>query len=292
MEQFIGKIVFVPNYDITLAKRLVQGVDVWMNNPTRPLEASGTSGEKAAMNGVMHFSVLDGWWVEGYKPGAGWALPMERTYEDQNYQDELDAATIYTIIENDIAPTFYNISRSTGRSTDWLEYIKNTIAQVACNFTTNRMLSDYIRQYYDPQSRRFGSLLADDFAKAREIADWKRHLRREWQNVSLVSIVKPDSSSEDIVLGKEFKSEIVLNIGDLKPEEIGVELLFATTDSKGKLHISSVSAFTPVEVNDGVAKYQAVITPEVAGLYQVAARIYAKNELLPNRQDFELVRWL
>ena len=263
-----------------------------MNNPTRPLEASGTSGEKAAMNGVMHFSVLDGWWVEGYKPGAGWALPMERTYQDQNYQDELDAATIYTIIENDIAPTFYNISRSTGRSSDWLEYIKNTVAQVACNFTTNRMLTDYINQYYDPQSKRTESLLANDYALARQIADWKRHLRREWQNVSLVSIVKPDSSNNDVSLGKEFTSEVVLNIGDLKPEEIGVELLFATSDSKGKLHISSIASFSPVEVNDGVARYQAVVTPETAGLYQVAARIYAKNDLLPHRQDFELVRWL
>ena len=292
MDQFIGKIVFVPNYDISLAKLLVQGVDVWMNNPTRPLEASGTSGEKAAMNGVMHFSVLDGWWVEGYKKGAGWALPMERTYDDQNYQDELDAATIYTIIENEIAPIFYNFTRSTGRSSDWIEYIKNTIAQVACNFTTNRMLDDYIRQYYEPQSKRFGFLVENNFAKAREIAEWKRRMRREWQNVGLVSITKPDSSHEDILLGKEFNSEIVLNIGDLDPEEIGVELLFATSDSKGKLHIRTVTEYKPAEANDGVVKYRASLLPDTAGMYQVAARIYAKNPLLPHRQDFELVRWL
>ena len=147
MDRFIGRIVFVPDYDITLAKYLVQGVDVWMNNPTRPQEASGTSGEKASMNGVMHFSVLDGWWVEGYRPGAGWALPMERTYDDQNYQDELDAATIYATIENEIAPAFYNVDAD-GRSSEWIEFIKNTVAQVACNFTTNRMLTDYINQYY------------------------------------------------------------------------------------------------------------------------------------------------
>ena len=154
------------------------------------------------------------------------------------------------------------------------------------------MLTDYINQYYEPQSKRYESLLANDYAVARQIADWKRHLRREWQNVNLVSIVKPDSSNTDVSLGMEFKSEVVLNIGDLKPEEIGVELLFATSDSKGKLHISSIAEFKPVEVNDGVATYQAEITPESAGLYQVAARIYAKNELLPHRQDFELVRWL
>ena len=291
-ERFIGKIVFVPNYDITVAKYLVQGVDVWMNNPTRPLEASGTSGEKAAMNGVMHFSVLDGWWVEGYKKGAGWALPMERTYEDQNYQDELDAATIYNIIENEIAPTFYNVSISTGRSSDWIEYIKNTVAMVACNFTTNRMLTDYINQYYLPQSARFDSIIADDFAKAREIAAWKKKLYREWKNVEVVSAVMPDSNVNDLALGNEFNAEVVLNIGDLQAEEIGVEMLVATYDNKGRLHIQEKYELPPVELNDGVAKYAANITPDRAGLYQITGRIYAKNPELPHRQDFELVRWL
>ena len=291
MDQFIGKIVFVPDYDITLAKYLVQGVDVWMNNPTRPQEASGTSGEKASMNGVMHFSVLDGWWVEGYKPGAGWALPMENTYEDQNYQDELDAATIYATIENEIAPAFYNLDKD-GLSSEWIGYIKNTVAQVACNFTTNRMLSDYIRQYYEPQSERTSRMVADDYRLARDISAWKKHLRREWQNVGVVSMVKPDSSREDIVLGQEFSSEIVLSIGDLHPEDVGVELLFATSDSKGQLHIQERFEFAPVDYNDGVVKYQAQILPQTTGLYQVAARIYAKNPQLPHRQDFELVRWL
>ena len=271
---------------------LVQGVDVWMNNPTRPLEASGTSGEKAAMNGVMHFSVLDGWWVEGYRQGAGWALPRERTYDDQNYQDELDAATIYTIIENEIAPLFYDKNKETGLSAGWIGYIKNTVAQVACNFTTNRMLTDYINQYYDPQSRRTAMMVADDYKTAKDIAAWKRHMRREWPNVSVVSVVKPDGSYDYVSLGKEFKAEVVLNISDLHPDDIGVEMLFATTDNKGKLHIQEKYEFTPVEYHDETAKYQASVMPERAGLYQVAARIYAKNPLLPHRQDFELVRWL
>ena len=291
MEQFIGKIVFVPDYDITLAKYLVQGVDVWMNNPTRPQEASGTSGEKASMNGVMHFSVLDGWWVEGYRPGAGWALPMESTYDDPNYQDELDAATIYATIENEIAPAFYNVDAD-GRSSEWIGYIKNTVAQVACNFTTNRMLTDYIVQYYNPQAERTASLVADDYKVARQIAAWKKHLRREWQNVGVISMVKPDSSHEDIALGKEFHAEVVLSIGDLQPEDVGVELLFASSDSKGALHIQEHFEFAPVESNDGVVRYEASLLPQTTGLYQVAARIYARNPLLPHRQDFELVRWL
>ncbi len=194
-DRFLGKIIFVAGYDITLAKRLVQGVDVWLNNPTRPQEASGTSGEKAAMNGVMHFSVLDGWWVEGYKEGgAGWALPLERTYEDPSYQNELDAATIYATIENEIAEIYYDVDPRTNLSERWISYIKNTIAQVACNFTTNRMLTDYCNQYYEPQARRFNELMADNAKAAREIAQWKEFVRSEWNNIRTISYTQPDAS--------------------------------------------------------------------------------------------------
>lgn len=290
-DRFIGKVVFVPGYDITLAKRLVQGVDVWMNNPTRPQEASGTSGEKASMNGVMHFSVLDGWWVEGYKEGAGWALPMERSYNDQNYQDELDSATMYTIIENDIAPAYYDVDKAAGLSPVWVGYIKNTVAQVASNFTTNRMLTDYCNQYYVPQAKRYEDMVSDDYNEARQLAQWKKKLRREWQNIEVVSQTQPDASytlSQD----NNLKVEIVLNIGDLMPEDIGVEMLFAAMDRKHQLHIQERCEFKCVEFNDGVAKYQAEIVPEKTGMYQLATRMYAKNPLLPHRQDFELVRWL
>ncbi len=289
--RFIGKIVFVPGYDISVAKRLVQGVDVWLNNPTRPQEASGTSGEKASMNGVMHFSVLDGWWVEGYKEGAGWALPLERTYDDQGYQNELDSATIYTIIENDIAPAYYNTDRTTGRSAEWIGYIKNTIAQVACNFTTNRMLTDYCNQYYFPQGERTAQIVADDYALAREISAWKKHVRRSWKNVEVVSYSQPDSS---YVLSSDngVTAEVVLNVGDLRPEDVGVEMLFTESDRRGRLHIQEKVEFEIAENNDGIVTYRASLLPERTGMYQVATRIYAKNVNLPHRQDFGLVRWL
>ena len=222
-DRFLGKIIFVPGYDITLAKRLVQGVDVWLNNPTRPQEASGTSGEKASMNGVMHFSVLDGWWVEGYQPGCGWALPLERTYDDQNYQNELDAATIYATIENEIAPIYYKVNPETGRSSEWIGYIKNTIAKVASNFTTNRMLEDYCKQYYVPQSERYERISADDNKIAREIAVWKDQVRAEWNNIRIVSYARPDSSYV-LSIDDPLKGEVVLDLGRLKPEDIGVEM--------------------------------------------------------------------
>ena len=292
MPQFIGKIVFVPNYDINLAKLMVQGVDVWMNNPTRPLEASGTSGEKAAMNGVMHFSVLDGWWVEGYKEGAGWALPMERTYDDQNYQDELDAATIYNIIENEIAPTYYEREAQTGLPVGWIRFIKNTVAQVACNFTTNRMMNDYIDKYYQPLYKRSRALLKSDAKQAREIAFWKRKLRREWSQIEVLSFDKPDSAKGLQMLGKTYRSEIRLMIGDIQPEDIGIELLFATQDKKGKFHVEERFTYRFESLEAGIATYRCNILPDAAGLYWVAARMFAKNSLLPHRQDFELVKWL
>ena len=291
MPQFIGKIVFVPGYDITVAKRMVQGVDVWMNNPTRPQEASGTSGEKAAMNGTMHFSVLDGWWVEGYTEGAGWALPIEQAYEDNNYQNELDAATIYTILENDIVPAYYNVDRNTQRSSEWIGYIKNTIAKVACNFTTNRMLSDYVNQYYAPQAVRAASLKADDFDLARKIAAWKKHVRKEWNDIEVVSVNDPQTSY-DISESNQMHPEVSLSLGDLSPEDVGVEVIFAQTDNHGELHIATTVEMKPVEFKDGVAKYTADIMPEKTGVYQVGRRIYAKNPLLPHRQDFECVKWL
>ncbi|MBR1699804.1 MAG: alpha-glucan family phosphorylase [Bacteroidales bacterium] len=289
--RFIGRIVFLPGYDITLAKRMVQGVDVWMNNPTRPQEASGTSGEKAAMNGTMHFSVLDGWWVEGYKEGAGWALPIEQAYEDNNFQNELDAATIYQILENDIAPAYYNVDRTTGRSAEWVGYIKNTIAKVACDFTTNRMLTDYINQYYAPQAVKAGEIKAGDFAQARELAQWKNRVRREWENVQEVGRSVPQTSY-DITFSTPYHAAMELQLGGLTPDEVGVELVFAQMDAHGKVHIVEVQEFQVSEFKDGVAKYQVEMLPEKTGAYLVGARVFAKNPLLPHRQAFECVKWL
>ncbi len=288
--RFIGRIVFVPGYDITLAKRLVQGVDVWMNNPTRPQEASGTSGEKASMNGVMHFSVLDGWWVEGYTKNAGWALPMERTYEDQEYQNELDAATIYSILENEIAPDYYDID-STGRSSKWIGYIKNTVAMVASNFTTNRMLTDYCNQYYIPQCERYGRLVADNAKLAREISSWKAYVAQEWSNMRIISYTQPSAS---YVLSDKNKlvCEVVIDLGRMKAEDIGVEVLFTSRDNSGTLHIQEVFNYDLVSYENGIATFRTSVLPERTGMYEVGTRIYPKNAELPHRQDFPIVKWL
>lgn len=290
-DRFLGRIVFIPGYDISIAKRLVQGVDVWLNNPTRPLEASGTSGEKAAMNGVMHFSVLDGWWVEGYKEGAGWALPQERTYDDNNYQNELDAATLYYLIENEIAPAYYDIDPATGRSKTWIGYIKNTIAQVACNFTTNRMLTDYCNQYYIPQAERYNKLQADNGALARSISAWKSSLESEWDSIRIVSTRQLDAS---YVMSSDdpMKGEIVLDLGRVKPDDIGVEMVFAVNDKDGNLHIQQKIDLQLLKYENGLATMAATMLVQRTGMYQVGLRLYPKNQLLPHRQDCKLIKWL
>ena len=288
--QFLGKIIFLPNYDMNLARLLVQGVDVWMNTPTRPQEASGTSGEKAAMNGVMHFSVLDGWWVEGYQKGAGWALPMERTYENQEFQNELDSELIYNIIKDEIAPLFYAKGEN-GVSAQWTAYIKNTIAKVASNFTSNRMLTDYEEKFYVPMARRYRRLMADQGAVATEIAEWKQKVRREWDNLTVEALTLPDKSKQIISLGKSYSGKMLLDIGELSIEDVGVELV-VTEQVNGRRVVCSTHDFHPVSFENGKALYAIELTPDDPGLFQLALRVYPKNPLLPHRQDFALVKWV
>jgi len=290
LPQFLGKILFIPNYDMELARHMVQGVDVWMNTPTRPLEASGTSGEKAAMNGVMHFSVLDGWWVEGYREDAGWALPMERAYENQQYQDEMDAEMIYNIIEDEIAPIFYDKNKE-GISTRWCALIKNTIAKVAVNFTTTRMLTDYENQYYYPMTERVNKLKDNEFAIAIQLADWKRKVTQEWDNIKVLDIRVPNRNEQLISIGKTYKGEVDLEVGELSPEDVGVELVVAE-HKDDKLKVLSKTEFPLVHTEGNKGTYRLEIASEYPGALQLAIRIFPKNSLLPHRQDFALVKWL
>ena len=290
--RFLGKIIFLSNYDMDLARTLIQGVDVWMNTPTRPLEASGTSGEKAAMNGVMHFSVLDGWWVEGYREDAGWMLPQKRTYENQKYQDELDAELIYNIIEDQIAPTFYNKDKDgKGISIEWCNFIKNTIGKVAPQFTTYRMLTDYEKQYYYPQQKRSNLLRANHFEKAIALSQWKKKVSQEWAHIRVEKVVAPRRDSELISLGKKYEATIDLYLSELTPEDIGLELV-VTSKKENQLKVNQLIQAELVSFSGRIASYKLSAATEDAGLFMIALRLYPKHELLPHRQDFPLVKWL
>ena len=288
---FLGKIVFLQNYDIELAKKMVQGVDIWMNTPTRPLEASGTSGMKAVMNGVLNFSILDGWWVEGYTEGAGWMLPMERTYDNQDFQDELDAETIYTMLENEILPLFYN-RNSDDIPEGWIRYIKNCIANVAPNFTTKRMLEDYINRFYLRLQKRSNSLKENEYQHAKIISTWKKKIARSWDSIEVVSLNFPDSSKKSFTLGDKFIGEVVLDLKELANELIGVEIIVTDSQPDKKVNIVDKLEMKLMKKEDTLAHYQVEVYPPKPGVFNYGIRIFPKNELLPHRQDFPYVRWI
>ena len=285
--EFLGKIIFLENYDMQLARRLVSGVDIWLNTPTRPLEASGTSGEKALMNGVVNFSVLDGWWLEGYRPGAGWALTEKRTYQNQDYQDQLDAATIYSILENEIVPLYYN-KNAKGYSEGWIQVVKNSIAQIAPHYTMKRQLDDYYTKFYNKLGSRFAALSANDNAKAKEIAAWKETVAERWDSIEVVSAT--NIADMEVVSGDDVKLTVVLDEKGLD-DAVGVEVVTIETDIEGKEHIHTIDTMNLVKRENNIHTFEGTHEVNNAGTFKVAYRMYPKNVDLPHRQDFCYVRW-
>ena len=286
--EFLGKIIFLEDYDMELARRLVSGVDIWMNTPTRPLEASGTSGEKAEMNGVVNLSVLDGWWVEGYREGAGWALKQERTYQNQGYQDQLDAATIYSLLENEILPLYYN-RNAQGFSEGWIKTIKNSIATIAPHYTMKRQLDDYFDKFYIKEAANFKKLSANNNKLAKELAAWKETVAQRWDSIRVVS--KDDSVLYGAETGKKYTLRYVIDEQGLN-DAVGLELISIKTDKNGEEHIFSKREFTMVGREGNNYTFEATFEPNVAGAFKSCVRMYPKNENLVYREDFCYVKWL
>lgn len=289
--EFRGKILFVQNYDMNLAKMLLQGVDVWLNTPTRPLEASGTSGEKGVMNGTLHFSVLDGWWVEGYKKNAGWALPAERTYEVQDFQDELDAETIYNILEEEVVEAFYKRDKN-NIPDKWVEFIKNTIAQVAPEFTTGRMIRDYQDRYYHPQHARAQRMVSDNFSLAREMAAWKFWVSSIWNDIEIKSIEIADGIANKMKIGAEYPVQVTVDLKGLSSAEIGIELVITENEGSQQPRIVETVELKEVSCEGNVCCYKHLLRPNHPGSFNYSFRMFPKNENLPHRQDFNYVRWI
>jgi glycogen phosphorylase/synthase len=289
--QFMGRIVFLENYDMTVARKMVQGVDIWLNTPTRPLEASGTSGMKATMNGVMNFSVLDGWWCEGYRQNAGWALPQERVYDDQNFQDELDAATIYDLLEDEIVPLFYNVNGE-GIPVDWIKYIKNTIAQIAPMFTTRRMIDDYYDRFYKILGNRSSDMRANNYHMARELTRWKKKVARLWEKIEVTEVNYSKDLSKPLRMGEGYTADVVLKLNGLSPDDIGVELVVVSVLPSGREEFVFKQEFNKVEKLNGHTRYRLGTIPTQPGIFNYGIRIFPKSSLVPHRMDFNYVRWI
>ena len=288
--EFLGKIIFLEDYDMQLARRLVSGVDIWMNTPTRPLEASGTSGEKAEMNGVVNLSVLDGWWVEGYRKGAGWALPQERTYQNQAYQDALDAATIYSLLENEIVPLYYAKNKK-GYSENWIKVIKNSIATIAPHYTMKRQLDDYYSKFYNKEAARSAKLQANNNRLAKEIAQWKENVAERWDSIRVVS--KDETPLYEVgQTGKKYKLSYTIDEQGLN-DAVGLELVILKPDTDtSDRRIYNVDEFKMVGHEGNNYKFELEVEPEHAGTFKTCVRMFPKNANLPHRQDFCYVKWL
>ncbi|MRT94413.1 alpha-glucan family phosphorylase [Ancylomarina sp. 16SWW S1-10-2] len=289
--EFAGKILFLENYDIALGKLLVSGVDIWMNTPTRPLEASGTSGEKAVMNGVLNFSVLDGWWLEGYRDGAGWAITEKKTYENQNFQDQLDAQTIYYMFENDIIPLFYD-RENDKLPVKWIQYIKKCIAEIAPHYTTKRMMDDYNEKFYSKMYERVKKLKTNDYQMVKDIVTWKYHILKYWDKIEVISVDTPNSQKKQYISSDIYHIEVVLDLKELIDDSICVELVLrSSTDPKNLGKIETRKLVLDKKVNS-LAFYKLNLPLSDAGVFDFGLRMYADNENLQHRQDFCYVRWI
>ena len=288
--EFLGKIIFLEDYDFLLARRLVSGVDIWMNTPTRPLEASGTSGEKAEMNGLLNFSVRDGWWYEGYREGAGWALTDKRTYTDQAQQDKLDSATIYSMLENEIIPLYF-AKNSKGYSPEWIQYIKKSLAQIAPNYTMSRMIHDYMRKFYIPQTKRTQELRADNYALTRDIVAWKENVDARWDKVHVEGgIHVSDNLLNAVNNGKDIEATIRLNTAGLG-RSLGIELVIYQ-DMDGESKFYGAFPFKVVAEDGDVLTYNLKQDIKYSGMFRYAFRIFPWNDKLPHRQDFAYLKWI
>lgn len=288
--EFAGRIIFLENYDMELARHMVQGVDIWLNTPTRPQEASGTSGEKAVMNGTLHFSVLDGWWVEGYKAYAGWALPQHKAFEDQNFQDELDSETIYNIIENEILPAFYGLDQS-GIPLEWVSYVKNSIARIAPDFTMNRQMRDYYDRFYRKLYKRYTTMSGEQYASFRELSAWKQQMEKDWENIEVLSVKMERPADGVYRSGRNYLSRVLMDLKGIPREYVGVELLM-TRQSEGDTELVMRREYEAAIDEKGLVSYSLDFTPDHPGSFSYGIRVFPKHKSLPHRLDFRLMKWI
>ncbi|KGN74427.1 alpha-glucan phosphorylase [Porphyromonas macacae] len=295
--ELLGKILFLENYDIRLAQKLIAGVDVWMNTPTRPLEASGTSGEKAEMNGVLNLSILDGWWYEGYRKDAGWALTEKRTFTDQHYQDKLDATTIYELLENEIAPLYYHREGKKSYSEGWVQFIKNSMSYIAPHYTMRRMLDDYYDRFYNKLHDRFLTLTEDNCFHLKELVAWKENVANNWDALKVLEFKQYNENiNQNNRINAEGIDKIVLKIdkGELKCD-LKVQMVITRSEQdSNKMQLLEIKDFKQLssEQNRRVVVFGMEGKHSVPGHQKIGIRILPKYDLLPHPMDFAYVLWI
>jgi len=271
------------------ARYLLQGTDVWLNNPRRPREASGTSGMKAAANGAINLSILDGWWDEAYTPDVGWAIGHGEVYDDHNYQDEVESRALYDLLEKEIVPTFYDRGRN-GLPRKWIALMKASLHAVCPVFNTNRMVLNYMEKAYAPAIERFHQLNKDDMAGAKALAAWKAHLRQHWDQIKIVGI--EDDSRAELEVGDSLSVQAEIVLGELQPSDVRVEFYHGQVDQRGQIIDGRAIAMTHAKPNGGGSYlFSGVVPCERSGQYGYAIRVLPRHPDLSNVFEMHLIRW-
>ena len=288
-EEFRRRIVFIEDYDMCVARYMIQGVDLWLNNPRRFREACGTSGMKAAANGVINMSVLDGWWDEAYRPEIGWAIGRGEVYEDYDYQDEIESNAIYELLEKEVVPLFYDRGPD-GLPRKWIAKMKAAMKAICPYFNTNRMVREYTERFYVPLAQRYTRLTENDMARAKALAEWKRNLRRSWSEVKIAD-VKADVPAE-VKVGSQIKVQALIHLGVLSPKDVSVELYHGPLDAKGEIERSEITSMDCVESKgEGDYVFLGVISCHTSGRYGYTLRVLPHHEDLSNPYEPGLILW-
>jgi starch phosphorylase len=301
-DQVRRRIVFLEDYDIDIARILVRGVDVWLNNPRRPMEASGTSGMKAAMNGVLNLSTLDGWWCEGYTPDGGWAIGSGEVYDDVEYQDLAESQALYNIIESEIVPLFYtraadNLPRA------WIRRVKNSIKYIAPRFNTHRMVAEYTRRFYNLAATRWDYLTADTMAKAKALSKWKSDIRQAWPEFSINDVILESKNGQadaelnprqpQLKVGAQLKIRALVSLGKVNPNDIAVELYHGPVDSWGNIKEGSPvrMSYEKAAEQGGEHWFSGSVRCADTGQHGVAVRLLPNNPDLVTPHELGLILW-
>jgi starch phosphorylase len=290
LPEFEGHILLIEGYDLQLARRLVSGVDVWLNNPIYPLEACGTSGMKAGMNGVLNLSVLDGWWGEGYDGKNGWAIkPASATLDDARRNQE-EARTLYELLQDSVIPLYYDIGPA-GYSPGWMAMAKHSMASILPHFNSTRMLGEYLAKSYQPAAQQWRRYSQSDYGGARAVAGWKAKVRAAWQNISLRRI---DSPHRRILFGENLRLEVAVNLNGLSPNDVVVQLLFGRpVDGDQPQKAQSYDFKDEGQIAGGTEHlYVLEFRPDLCGKIEYRVRIYPYHELLTHRFEMGMMKWL
>ncbi|MCK6547849.1 alpha-glucan family phosphorylase [Myxococcota bacterium] len=282
---FARSIIFLEDYEIEVAKHLVHGVDVWLNTPQRPREASGTSGMKVVPNGGLNLSILDGWWAEGYAPGLGWAIGAGEDWEES--RDDVEAKLLYTLLETDVVPLFFDRD-ARGCPNGWVKMMKASIRHLAPQFSTDRMVSEYAERLYLPTAKRYRTV-SSDAKSIEELAQWKRRIRDHWHEVQVLDVSSP--GGHDTHIDEPFPIHARVRLGSLSPSDVEVQVFFGVLDAKDETHDEATTRMIHVGGADGVHMYTAAVPFSTSGRYGYTVRVIPSHEQVLVPHEIAFIRW-